>query len=92
MNVRTSRMGTVITCSHRYKSNVTGKLKDVGGCVEKFVSASVPSVVEKQAVAAGWKIVRYPGGKECFCPEHTRKAIAERERAKRERNTERVWK
>lgn len=92
MNVRTSRLGTVVTCEHEYSSCVTGKRKVVSTCPATFVSHSMRTVVEKQVVAAGWEIVRFPGGKQCFCPEHTRKAVADRERAKREHTTERVWK
>lgn len=91
MKIRKTRMGCVIACEHEYTSNVTGKRKVIAICPARFVSQSMPNVVEKQAVAAGWEVVRFPGGKACFCPEHTRKAIAERERAKRQRNEERIW-
>ncbi len=92
MKIRQTGLGSVIACEHEYTQFIHGKRKSLGTCQEKFISCSVPSVVVKQALAAGWERVRFTGGIQLFCPDHTRKAIADRERAKRERNTERLWK
>lgn len=90
--IRHSPLGSIVVCEHRYKSKVTGQLRDIGACEHRFVSHSERSIVEIQAVAAGWEKKRFPGGIQHFCPDHTERAIAERRRAELFRNTERLWK
>lgn len=92
MTVETSRQGSVVRCEYQYTSKLTGQLKTIGTCTEIFRTFSVGLVVIEQAKAAKWEVVRYPGGVQHFCPEHTRAAVAERERAKRSNQVERIWK
>jgi hypothetical protein len=85
-------MGTVVVCEHQYTSMLTGVRKMIGTCPEIFRTLSVGIVVVEQAKAAGWEFLRSPGGVQHFCPEHTRRAIDERERARRNNQQERIWK
>lgn len=84
MTLRVERSGAVVTCEHQYSSMATGKRKIISVCDAKFVTFSVGLVALDQAKAAGWEAVRFPGGVQHFCPEHTRKALAERSRAERQ--------
>ncbi len=91
--IRKTRQGSVVSCAYLYTSMVTGKLKNIGQCPEKFVTACTDiKIVQEQLRLAGWERVRSPGGVEIFCPEHTPAMIAKRAREKRERATERIWK
>jgi hypothetical protein len=99
VKIRKTRLGIVVQCDHEYLSprptgdfNPRTPRRVLGPCEIKYVTACTDkSVVAEQLRLAGWERIRSPGGISLFCPDHTRKAIAERERAKRERATERIW-
>lgn len=94
MKLRKSRLGSVVQCDHEYFKKAHGqRTVSLGPCEHKFVTACTDkAILQEQLRLAGWERVRFPGGVQLFCPDHTRKAIADRERAKREQATERIWK